>query len=446
MPSHYVWSGAGGTGDGLTWANAYTKLSQALATPAEDAGVYVAHDHAETSATAVNLNSTGSLYNPKRVVCANRAGATPPLPADRRATAVVSVTGTNFLTFSGSSHFDGVIFNCGAGTAGNIGIILHATNNHVLRFDNCSLRLTAGIPVQGTIFVGGSTGALSGTCVELNNTTMQFSQTNQTVSIVNGFRWRNTPTALLGAVMPNKLLMPFIGKGGYAELIGVDLSAVGSGKTLCDVASGAQGFRFTFTDCKINASVIKTSLGIDGHGSFSTVDFTRTSATGNFAFYRLNMTGDIQQTTSFYRNGGASDGTTPISWLINAGFNANWSTPFETPPIAIWNDRVTLPVTASVECMSNGSAMPRNDEVWLEVEYLGSAASPLASFASNGKSDLLTLGSIYTASTAPWTGLSTHKFKPVVTFTPQQRGWIFARVKIARPSNTYYVDPVVTLS
>jgi hypothetical protein len=31
-------------------------------------------------------------------------------------------------------------------------------------------------------------------------------------------------------------------------------------------------------------------------------------------------------------------------------------------------------------------------------------------------------------------------------FTPQQKGWIFVRVKAAKASSTFYVDPKIALS
>jgi hypothetical protein len=33
-----------------------------------------------------------------------------------------------------------------------------------------------------------------------------------------------------------------------------------------------------------------------------------------------------------------------------------------------------------------------------------------------------------------------------VSFTPQQKGFIYARVKCAKASSTFYIDPLVTLT
>jgi hypothetical protein len=79
------------------------------------------------------------------------------------------------------------------------------------------------------------------------------------------------------------------------------------------------------------------------------------------------------------------------------------------------------------------------------VEYLGDASSPQASFVNDGTPDLLTTPANQTSSTATWGG-STTKFKLNVTFTPQQKGWIYARVKCAKASSTFYIDPLVILT
>jgi len=104
MASYYVWSGATGSANGTTWANAYTTLTLAYASGKLAGDVfYVAHDHAESTAGAVTLNVSGaSIANPIKVICANRAGSVPPVSADRRATATVTTTGANNITLNGS--------------------------------------------------------------------------------------------------------------------------------------------------------------------------------------------------------------------------------------------------------------------------------------------------------------------------------------------------------
>ncbi len=246
MASYYVWSGATGTGTGASWANAFTTLTTAFVTEVAGDTLYVAHDHAE-SAAGLTLTSSGTIAVPTKVVCVNRSGSVPPVSADRRATATVTTTAANNLTMQGVTHYDGIIFNAGTGASSSANIVLSTAASNWLRFDNCSFRF--GIPIGNTLFVGGSAGSLGGTYVELNNTTFQAASTADSISVVNTLKWRNTASALLGATMPTGLFTPFASRGCSVECIGVDLSAMGSGKTIINgQAATGQGQSFRYQD------------------------------------------------------------------------------------------------------------------------------------------------------------------------------------------------------
>ena len=57
MASYYVWSAAAGTGTGASWANAYPDLTAAFSGKVAGDVLFVAHDHAESTASAVTLTS-----------------------------------------------------------------------------------------------------------------------------------------------------------------------------------------------------------------------------------------------------------------------------------------------------------------------------------------------------------------------------------------------------
>ena len=255
-------------------------------------------------------------------------------------------------------------------------------------------------------------------------------------------KWRNTPSGLQGAAVPTNLFLPKSGSnlGGEVECIGVDLSAAGSGKTLVTADPVVSGQKYKFIDCKLNASVTK-SVVPGSHGS-TEIDFVRSSPSGvNYTIFSHRITGTLDHETTIVRTGGASDGTTPIAWKVVTTANCNFNFPFECPPIAIWNDTIGAPVTATVEGI--GAALPTDQEVWVECEYLGDASSPQGSFINDAKADLLATAANQTSSSATWGG-STTAFNLDVTFTPQQKGWVYARVKCAKPSSTFYIDPLVT--
>lgn len=440
MASYYVWSGATGSANGTTWANAYTALATAFSGKLAGDTFYVAHDHAE-SAAGVTLTSTGSVGNLQKVICVNRAGSVPPVSADRRATATISSTTNNNISLAGSVVYDGIIFIVGSGSTSSAALIIGSQPSS-MRFDNCSLRL--GITTSNSrIMFAGSSSAFGGCYAELNNTTMSFAG-DQGVNLGGIVRWRNAPSALLGT-MPSSLFQAQVQKGGVLECIGVDLSAAGSGKTLVDVNLNTQGFVFRFIDCKLNASVTKEGASFVSQGA-NTIDFIRSGSAGvNYTVHRAAYAGTLDEETTIVRTGGASDGTTPIAWKVITTANCTYSMPFECPPIAIWNDTTGSAVTATVEGIWGAGVVPLDTEIWIECEFLGSSSSPLGSFVADCAADLLTAGANQTSSSETWGG-STTKFKLNVTFTAQMKGWVYARVKIGKASTTAYIDPLVTLS
>jgi len=441
MAIYYVYSGAAGSNNGSSWANAFTTLTAAFATEVAGDTLYVAHDHAESTATAITLTSSGTSTNITKIICVNRAGSVPPVSADRRTTGQVTTTGASSINLAGFAHYDGIIFNAGsAANAANIN--LPSVAGQALRFDNCSLRL-GNTSTASRLYIGTISQSVAGSWVELNNTTVSFGAVNHTIQINGVLKWRNTPSALLGTI-PTTLFSPLNNAGGEVECIGVDFSAAASGKTIAGQLASVSGHKFRFIDCKLDPAVTKSA--VPGARGAQEIDFIRSGSAGvNYTIHSQRMSGLLTEETTIVRTGGASDGTTALAWKIVTTADCMYSLPFECPPIAIWNDTTGSSVTATVEGIWGGGAVPNDDDVWLEVEYLGDASSPLGSFVNDGKADLLATAAGQTSSSETWGG-STTKFKLAVTFTPQMKGWVYARVKCAKASSTFYVDPLVTLT
>ena len=90
----------------------------------------------------------------------------------------------------------------------------------------------------------------------------------------------------------------------------------------------------------------------------------------------------------------------------------------------------------------------QNDQIWSEVEYLGTAGFPQAGIVNNRKADEFAAAADHTVSIQAWTttGLTNvNKQKLALTVTPQMKGWFRVRVMLAKPSYTVYVDPLVTI-
>jgi len=253
------------------------------------------------------------------------------------------------------------------------------------------------------------------------------------------FSWNGG--SVFGSVFPTGLLKGFQG-GGIFIFEGIDFSALGSGKTL--VPTTTQVSRFHLKDCKLNASV--TVAATPSSPGTNEVTIARCDSGGtNYRTEKYQYMGTQTVETTIVRTGGATDGTTAIAWKIVTTANSEWVMPFEALPIAIWNDTTGSSVTLTVYGVWGGGAVPNNDEVWMDVEYLGASGNPQGSFISASKASNLAAGSALTSDSSTWGG-STTKFKMSVTFTPQQKGSIYVYVKAAKVSSTFYIDPRPVLS
>ena len=85
----------------------------------------------------------------------------------------------------------------------------------------------------------------------------------------------------------------------------------------------------------------------------------------------------------------------------------------------------------------------------MEVQYLGTSGTPLALFVDDAAADYITATADQADSSASWTttGMTNPNTQKLnVTFTPQEKGFIHAVVRLAVASKTVYVDPKITVS
>lgn len=437
MTAYYVRSGASGSANGTSWANAYTTLATALSGKAAGDIFYVSEDHSESSATAITLTFPGTNANPNLVYCVDHTGSVPPVSADRRATASIATTGNNSITQSGSVVIDGVTF-----TAGN------STGSPTLNFPNASGNFTKLLNCSLVIGSTGSSGRINngaagvnGVKLELVNTTVQFAATSQSIALFGEFVWSKTPLAVAGATLPTTLFLFNASRQGGIFCGGVDLSAVAG--TLVDPTNSG-GASIIFKNCKLNAAVtVAANQNVPGNND---IELLNSDSSGtNYRNERYRYAGTLTTEATIVRTGGASDGTTPVSHKIVTTANASLNIAFESFPLAIWNDTVGSSVTATVYGIWGGGSVPNNDDIWIEAEYLGSSGGPLGSFVSSGKANGLASNAALSSDASSWGG-STTAFKTSVTFTPQQKGLVYITVKAAKASSTFYIDPKIELS
>jgi hypothetical protein len=131
--------------------------------------------------------------------------------------------------------------------------------------------------------------------------------------------------------------------------------------------------------------------------------------------------------------------------------NAEWPLlALESDPIVKWNETVGSSVSVTVEFLSDDGTTLYDDDVWMEVEYLGTSGQALASVDRDSlKANFAaTRAECETgAGVGAWTGETggAKSYKLVSTFTPQEIGYFRAVVKLAKASATIYVDPLLTI-
>jgi hypothetical protein len=440
MANVYVDSTAGGAATGADWANAYLTLAAAFAAKAAGDDFWVAHDHAESTAGAVALTSPGTIASPCRVICVDSAGTVPPVSADLRTTASISTTGTNNIVFGGIAYYEGITFNTGSGAVTtNISV---TTASSRLKFKNCKFVVTSTGAASTIVIGSNSAGAYYEQSWE--NCTVKFAATGQSINLSGGrFHWRNTASAIDAAgSIPTTLFTSSSSRSVDAVLDGVDLSDTGSGKTL--VGALATATRVEIRNCEIDAAVTKVTQQT---AASAEVLFTRIAGTG-IAYIEERHAYEGAQTdeTTIVRTGGATDGTTPKARKIATTANAKYTFPFEATPIMLWNTTTGSNITVTLYGIWGGGAVPNNDDIWLEVQYLGSASNPQASFDINTKADVLATGSALDSDASSWGVGSTTAFKMTATFQPELAGPIALYVKAAAASSTFYIDPEPEIS
>ena len=231
------------------------------------------------------------------------------------------------------------------------------------------------------------------------------------------------------------------------KMVGVDLSAYGSGTTLYSDTSGGQVSTMAFINCKLGAGVTIATPSSILYDQPRISVVSSDSAGTSYRTENYQKGGSQVTETSIVRAGGASDGATPISWKIVteafAGY-VNWARPYEVLPIVAWNDK-TSSVTVTIYGIWGGGAVPNNDDIWIDAQYMGSAASPLATIATLTKANGLTAGSALASDSSSWGG-STTPFKMSLTLSPAMKGPIYIYPKVGRANSTFYIDPKVVFS
>jgi hypothetical protein len=388
----------------------------------------------------------GTAASPLKIICVDNAGTVPPVSADLRTTATITTTGAFSIILIGDSLYCyGISFYAGTGAV-DASISLHTAGGTDFGvYEACSFNIPATGTASSFIRVGATT-TNAATKTIWDNCTVSFGATAQSIVVVSYLEWKNTPTAITGATIPTNLFYNALSTAinSIAVVDGVDLSAAGAGKTL--VAANTISGEYIFKNCKLGGSVTVAATPTVVAGAHVSLCVSDSGDTG-YRQERYQYEGTLSTETTIVRTSGASDGQTSVAWKMVSSANSEWHSPLKSFEIAIWNTAVGSSKTATIEIVNDGVTL-QSDDIWMDVQYLGTAGFPLASKATT-RADVLSAGANLTTSAVTWT--TTGLGSPVkqymqATFTPQEIGYIRATVYVARASTTVYIDPVITIA
>jgi hypothetical protein len=414
--------------------------------------IYVGDNHAESQATAITITPALTTATMSRIICHNHSGSYPPTSADLRTTATISTTSNVNMTFNpttGGIYIYGISFIAGVGASSVNSFLILGPTNALFYFDSCLFKIANTVASATPIQLNGTSAGI----VIWNNCQVSFAAAANLIEagVAVAFTWQNTGQVLAsGSVVPTNLFGVVTG-GRLSNIIleAIDLSQITTGLYNYN-ASQAMG-NFLIKDCKLNASM--TIPTPQAYGQTFQIVRSDSSGTG-YKSARYQYEGAETTETSITRVGGASDPTGQAqSRKIVTTANSQWLRPFKAEPYAVWNPVTGANVTVTVYGTINAGVLPNNDDIWLEVEYLGSSLSPLGTMVTTTKASVLAANAAVASDGSTWngggSGAGWSPFKLTTTLSspqPGMTGYIHARVRAAKPSVTYYIDPKIVLS
>lgn len=438
---------------GADWNN--EKLTLVTGIAAIDAAgdrVLINSAHTETAAS-ISYTCPGTNASPMQFLSVTPTG-TSGISSLTAGAAFTANSGSGGLAVNGSGYFYGINWTMSSTSSTVLGFAGGVGDHQVHDTGQFNLTSSGG---SSNIQLGNATTG-GGSRVLLKNCTFRFGATGHRISflgdvVVQGGSWSASGTLNPGAIFAPA---PGSGTGRGSKLLvdGFDFSNLNAAINLA--GSGQGGVVMTFRNCKLPASWSGAPIADGSLVAGQRVEmYNCDNADTNYRLWVKEYTGSIRDETTIVRSGGASDGTTPISWKMDTTANVAYPTSvLRSPEIAVWNDTSGTSKTVTVEMVHDTNVAAgqgagtsfafRDDEVWLEVQYLGDGTRPISTFVSDAPTNIITTAADQASSSVTWTttGMTTPvKQKLSVTFTPQEKGWFICTVCVGKASKTLYVCP-----
>lgn len=365
--------------------------------------IYVASNHDDTQTSAYNIGTN----DPTRVICVTVAGGSmPPVSADLVTTpsAIFGHTAAGNMNI-GKGYYYGVQFRPGAGSAA-IGIVLGAsTTSDALTLDTCSIDFSLNTNSTSACAFGNTSSGL--VSADVINTVLKFNNTGQQVWIsFADVHWRDTPDILGGSTIVPAGSSFFAVGSGVGRRAKVRFTDVGfqtiTGTGLWNVAVDSYA---EFENCRFGTSprnaVGGTPLALSAMGAFVRMyNCDDNSNNRNPQLLEWHPNGIVEADTTVWRTSGATDTINPWSVRLETRVDGQKWYPTKFPRVHKRRNLTGIPVTATIEFIWNGSALPTKRELFMEVVSLESTSNPLGTRRTS-RASILDTGAIATSS-LPW--------------------------------------------
>jgi len=457
-PNLYVRSTDGSDADnGTTWALAKaTGAGAAAIDSTTDNHIWFSSSHSE-STTGANQAWTfaGTAAAPTWAVCVDDTGSPEP-PTALTTGAVITTTGAYGVNINGYVYLYGLRFNIGTGSV-NVNVAFDSSSVGATQIAEACIFDIVGTGANAGITMSAAANAQP-TKVIWKSCDVKFGAPVQFIKpVLANFTWSGGSVLSGSAALTSGLIAPNgNGESSKSLVEGVDLTNVGVTGYLVGKSAGGV-LDVVFRNCPVPAW---TTGGLRT-GTLQPGDrvgmYNCDSADTNYRLWIDDYFGVITSETGIYNDAGADDGSAQgFSWKMVS--NSLSEFPHQTlcsDEIVRWNDTVTGTITIAVEIVHDSQGSGTNgalldSEIWIEVLYSGTTGSSDGTFISDrcGNLNLNSNAADQASSSAAWTGDSagwdTQKLS--VSFDPKEKGYIHAKVHLAKASATVYVDPLITVS
>lgn len=447
MANFYVRSTDGNNSDnGSTWALAKQTLAGAASASAAGDTIFVSQSHNYSVSGSISVTFPGTASNPTRVICGSDAAEPPASTADTGKETNINTTAT--YSFQGSAYCYGLVTELAPTLgAGNLYYMV-AGDGGAQVFEKCTSIINTANTSSG-VFIGTGSPTVE-TSFTGKEHTFIFGHASQGLNLLPAC----SVTLIGGKIDATSAAITDFVAAALSDtvdftVVGFDFSSAASTLNIIKNAGQASG-KVLLRGCKMPSSW-SGSLVASGPSNpgFRASMYNCDSADTHYRLLIHTAAGTIRDETTLVRSGGATDGTTSISWKMTTNTTANNTVnPLVSDDMAVWNTSVGSSITVTVEILHDSATNLKDNEVWLEVDYLGTSGVPLTTVTSD-KAAVLATAADQATSSVTWTttGLTNpNKQKLGVTFTPQEYGFIRARVCLGKASYTVYTDSEMTIT